>query len=550
MFSNLVRKTQNNNLTPNQKLNTDFYQINSLSVNHGDKNHSKSLYFSAFDSSVISDDFFASLLDLDIDFDYSLNIKPITKSEARKLLNAQSNGLADITSALEAISSKGFNVPFSKIKENEQKEDELDELADRINTKTDTITEFSLVLSVFNTNLDQLKEQVNHVLELAKDHGLLLRNALNFQKQILDTQVGFENKLPTTLNHVATSETVTCLFQARNEDNNIDENSVYIGEKVSGQPLTIKVVGDYKEKPHILVTGETGSGKTTLVNQIIIQEIIKGTQGFSIDPQGHNCKITEVLGGENITFGKGGGFLLLDSNNLQDDDYLDETAFFLFSIAEHKISKNHLANALFDIRDDKTSDLFLVFEQIAKQNNWEKDLSPLFKSGLRDTLTYHKPFTVSDRFTNLSLHGVSDIYLPFFLRFAFLKLMQALKDSSKPKFLLMDESYQLISTLGGQEFTEKMFKSTRKQKVTVIFSDQTISQYGSLTKTIWDSCKYKFLLRQSTEDIKDLLNPSDVNQIKILEQGEGLLIQGKHQNYFNVQMLDAFKDLIEYVQPK
>lgn len=159
-----------------------------------------------------------------------------------------------------------------------------------------------------------------------------------------------------------------------------EQNHSFLGQRVASPTSDLFYLSQDDRRRHVYVIGQTGTGKTTLMETLILQDIVAGRGVTLIDPHGD---VAQRIANS------------IPRSRIKDTIYFDPTD------REHPIGFNPLANVPLDRRELIASDIVKAFKGLWG-NSWGEWLEFLLKNSIMAMLHYPAP-------------GLSLVALPRFL---------------------------------------------------------------------------------------------------------------------------------------
>lgn len=372
--------------------------------------------------------------------------------------------------------------------ESEESFKEADGLLERITKGQDALFEVEAFFILKAPNKTLLDSQTEEVLKKAKVKGLILRTetlALTyfFANSVVGVVPTFKRK------HLMPASFLKCLIPFSGE-RYMDKGMTFFSKR--GKKLQFTLFNPASINFNALFTGETGQGKSMLVNKVLSEEIKNGAGAVILDSKGSYLKNVRFHGGKCIE-GR------INPLSFPDPIFLKE-----FIVA-------HIPLGL-DFKDQGKM-VVKIKEELSSVNSFK---------GLIDHLSFSFPdlnFYFEESWEHFSdeefvLNPLS--YLDFEKFPEKLKtpliiyLMESFKRLKGKKIIVMDECWELL--INHARFVEKNFRELRKLDGSAIAIGQNLNDFTStaLGKVVAQNTFYKFFLKQN-------LSPSefvDASQVK------------------------------------
>lgn len=251
---------------------------------------------------------------------------------------------------------------------------------------------------------------------------------------------------------------------------------------VSGHNLKLDLFDTKAMNYNALVSGESGSGKSMLVQKLALEEFNRGSALLVLDLGNSFLKLAKYLGAK--TFSK-----RFNPMQFKNPHYLKE--FCLSFVDDGEISKK------------QEGVLFKAINQ-AVQENPKLDFLGLLKcidKELSDFSLYFEEY--SGFFTNKAQEDAQFVYVDTSLfpgklkKGLILYLFEYFKHFNAPqKVFVIDEAWDLLK--GNAEYIEECFRTFRKHRASAIAISQSINDFtkDSLGDAIANNSYFKIFLRQ------------------------------------------------------
>lgn len=320
-----------------------------------------------------------------------------------------------------------------------------------------------------------------------------------------------------------------------------------------GGLLTYDVADVSLSSGNAMVFGASGSGKSYLVNMLLLQVLKENAKLFFVDIGGSYKKLCDNLEGQYIPLGIGNGisfnpFDLGESEKAPSSQKIK----FLLSLVElmtkedgatrlPKLHRAEIEEAIARLYEAKpTPRLSDLRERLLAHDDTEiRRYGRILTTWCGDT-----PFgQFLDRETNLQLgrslvafdlkgmESYPDLQAVSLFIITDFVWREVQKDRATPKFLVFDECWSLLkdeNDTGSAAFVESVYRTCRKYRCYAISLSQAWSDFAKskIASAILPNCPIKWILMQSQIDYEELksglsLNDTEVNLIRSLRQDKG-----------------------------
>ena len=372
--------------------------------------------------------------------------------------------------------------------ESEESFKEADTLLEKITKWQDALFEVEVFFILKASNKTLLDEKTESLIKKAKVKGLLLRTeslALTyfFANAVVGVVPTFKRK------HLVPASFLKCLIPFSGE-RFMDKGMSFLSK--SGKKLQFTLFNPASINFNALFTGETGQGKSMLVNKVLREEVQNGAGAVILDSKGSYLKNVRFQGGKCIE-GR------INPLSFPDPIFLKE-----FILA-------HIPNGM--DQKDQGKMIVKIKEELPSISSF-KGLIDRLSFSFSDLNFYFEESWDHFSCEDFVLNPIS--YLDFEKFPEKLKtpliiyLMESFKRLKGKKIIVMDECWELL--INHARFVEKNFRELRKLDGSAIAIGQNLNDFTStaLGKVVAQNTFYKFFLKQN-------LSPSefvDSHQVK------------------------------------
>lgn len=316
--------------------------------------------------------------------------------------------------------------------------------------------------------------------------------------------------------------------------------------------------------PHALVFGSTGAGKSFTTSLLILSFLSQGPLTFIVDKGGSYKKLTEMVGGSYFDFG---GEKQISLNPLEGKDHWQDRTTSLGLMFQEifrepgapGVSRDEMTlidrmiRGIYTFfhnrnieREPTLSDVHQYISKVALYSDQERTaLAPLQQKmarhlsrwtrigggGLHANLLDNPESNVSmeNSFVAFDLLGIDkdpDLMNVVFLTINDLIMRKVTKDRQRPKIVVFDEVWSLLSTQQGAKFLEEMYRTMRKYQCMVLSISQDVEDFSNsvVSNAIMSNTYQQFILRQTSGAGAD-----KVREVLKLTDNERNLIDGLRQ---------------------
>jgi len=300
-----------------------------------------------------------------------------------------------------------------------------------------------------------------------------------------------------------------------------------------------------------IVSGGSGSGKSFMVNVLMLQMLKSSPQIFIIDIGGSYQKLCRTLDGQYIPLGVDGKMSFnpfdLGPGQTKPDNYKVK---FLVSLIEMMTKESNetglprlwraeIEDAIYQSYQKSTSpDLSNLKREL--ENHFDPEIKRVGRT-LKSWVGASPYGQFVDRSTSISLDrpivcfdlkgldGHPDLQAVCLFIITDFVWREVQKNTSQRKFLIMDECWRLLESDAGASFTQDVFRTFRKYYASAIAISQNIDDFArsKVATAILPNTSIRWILRQKGADksrLKDVLdlNDNELSLIDSLRQERGI----------------------------
>lgn len=219
-------------------------------------------------------------------------LKPLSQMQVTKLVNIQLNNKK------ATLQNRGQS--SNKIKA-EVEEKNLKSAFTEFLNNNERFYFVTVLIEVYAPDKDELNKRVSNVKSQLAAYGITEDGLIYEQQQ------AYLSMMPTGSNHMMhmarnmPSSTVSALFPCSSSDRR-DREGMYLGSTTDGGNIYLDIWqrDDKNTNGNVVIIGETGQGKSTLLKILISMQIACGTSVFVLDPEREYSEMITKLGGTSI----------------------------------------------------------------------------------------------------------------------------------------------------------------------------------------------------------------------------------------------------------
>lgn len=304
-----------------------------------------------------------------VDFNLLLTykLKQIDTDTAIRLVEDElSNIEGDIYNNQKKLAEVGASSDLIPRNMKQRREEALD-ANDALKIRDEKYFDMSIYVLIFADSLDELSENANKFLKIAKGKGLSFRTAKNLQENV------FNSCLPYGLNQTTFKRSIdtegAVAFIPFSCQDMIQPNGDFYGKnKLTNNPITFNIMSG--DNYNGLILGESGKGKSFKAKELSLGRRLRNNERdiIVIDPNNEWGDLVRKLGGQEIIISAGGDnhINLFDIDVSYADNPLSEKEDFIISVC-----KQMLHNPLGDISAGQRTTIANVVAKIYKE--WNKN---------------------------------------------------------------------------------------------------------------------------------------------------------------------------------
>lgn len=325
------------------------------------------------------------------------------------------------------------------------------------------------------------------------------------------------------------------------------------------------------ENANEVVFGKSGAGKSYLIKLEALRNFMFGAEIIIIDPEGEYSKLSELVGGEEVTFASSSNIKInpFDLSGLYEKD---ENELGLKILSLHGLLKIVLGEL--DAQHDAILDRALVetyrlkgittdpetqkktpplMEDLYKvllgmEDNAAKDLAlrleRFIKGSLSGLFNQQSNFDITNPFTVFNIKTLEDELRPIAMHIILDFVWTKVRKTLKKRLLILDEAWYMMKHEDSASFVYGVAKRARKYYLALTTATQDAEDFLSTDygKAVLSNSSIQMLLKQSPAEV-DMI--ADIFYLTVGEKqlllsaniGEGLFFAG--QNHVAMQVVAA-----------
>lgn len=328
----------------------------------------------------------------------------------------------------------------------------------------------------------------------------------------------------------------------------------------NGQLMSLSL-HDSNTNKNAVICAESGSGKSFLVNELVMSYLSEGAQVWIIDVGRSYEKLCEVVGGDFIHFGDGtdvslNPFGLVEDTILETDDDTGEEVVIDGYEAESDALFS-IVSAMASVKGQLSEFQQAVLKQVM-QDMWDKHGKNMLIDHISETCLQHEDQRIKDVGTQLHPFSSKGGYGKYFSRpnnidfknrFTVLELddLQGrqhlrqvvllqlifqvgreifLGERGRKKLLIIDEAWDLLKEGEVAVFMEHAYRKFRKYGGSAVIATQSVNDLyeNPVGRAIAENSASMFLLGQTAETVESIKR---TKRLELPEQGYEML-KGVH----------------------
>ena len=297
-----------------------------------------------------------------------------------------------------------------------------------------------------------------------------------------------------------------------------------------GQPAGWSPFANEAGNYNVAVTGKSGSGKSVLMQELVVGLVGAGGEAVVIDDGRSFQHASEALGGTFIAFGKDPAclnpFAMIDAATAERDDDYREECFSMFAGVLRRMCRRRgviddIEAALIDeaialawAEAGNAADLGHVKRQLDSHGDRRAAdmaiaLGPWCPGGALGRLfAGSEPPTLDSAFTVFELaelkgrHDVQGVVLMLVVFLATQRMYHG--ERTVPKAIVIDEAWDLLSGEDSRSFLEGAARRARKYRGSLVTGTQSVNDYyaNPAARAAWDNADWTLFLAQKDESVE------------------------------------------------
>lgn len=532
--------------------------------------------------SRISDEFMQDLTDCEFPILTNLNIQPMARDKATRLINKQITGMEANKIEAERKASKSGYDPNTISHKLKQSYGEALELLERVQEDDERILFVTIMCMLSGNTLEELEENTK-VLD-KKIRKVCQIQTFDYQQReafrcIMPMGIRLKDKL--FVDRALTTKS-SAIFIPFSTQERFDENGFYYGLNQISKNM-IYIDRTKLTTPSGFVLGSSGSGKSFKCKEIMTSVLLadKETNLFIIDPENEYKVLAMAFGGTILSLSTGSQTHINpmdmgENYGVEEDDdienmsieikkekaikkkseYLmsviscmmtDENGVSAISPTQKSLIDRAIKNTYYDYLQNNFDDKYLP-TLIDLQNNLDNEKETeygrfvaeaveYYTKGSMDLFSHKTNIDLNNRFIVFAIRDLGkelkQISLLIVLDFIWSKMVKNASTNLRT-YCYVDEIHILFANLFSARYLQQLYKRGRKYGlvITGITQDTEELLKSDMAKTMIHNSEFILVLSQSGENVESLSKIrkiSDVQRgyIEEAEQGTGLIFAGK-----------------------
>jgi len=331
-----------------------------------------------------------------------------------------------------------------------------------------------------------------------------------------------------------------------------EENGIFLGyDRISGNPIYINpwLTGIWKSNPHGLITGLSGSGKTTTAGVLIYRSVKKyDPYVYVVDPMNNFSKFFEKFGipAEIVTLEMGKPMGLdpikisrLSKGILPVDSFVD-IIMNMYAIPQY-------GRALVKREFESSEDVEEAVDKICKKDHEICKYADDMVTGADRYIWIGKPIDFTSRRVIINLGDMSDNMRKIVMTLLTAAIRTSINKLRREeyKLIVIDEAHRIFDDEASAFFTDKLYREGRALHASTWTLTQSIRDYFNNKKTenILAQAETQLLLTHDSGD-NEYLKKAGLNdeEIEFLinnpGRGQGILRLGNIKTFVNVTLTE------------
>ncbi len=297
-----------------------------------------------------------------------------------------------------------------------------------------------------------------------------------------------------------------------------------------GQPAGWSPFANDAGNFNVAVTGKSGSGKSVLMQELVVGLVAAGGEAVVIDDGRSFQHTAEALGGAFVQFGRDSAclnpFAMIDAAAAEaDDDYREECFSMLGAVLRRMCRRqggmDDIEAALIDgaiaeawEEAGNNADLGHVRKRLeahgdARALDMGLSLGPWCPGGAsgrlfagRDVPSLDAAFAVFELAELKGRHDVQTVVLMLVVFLATQRMYHG--DRTVPKAIVVDEAWDLLAGEDSRAFIEGAARRARKYRGALVTGTQSVNDYyaNPAARAAWDNADWVIFLAQKDESVE------------------------------------------------
>ena len=494
---------------------------------------------------------FSRIIDLDMSFDISMNIYPVSSVTVLKNLKKT---VTHLTSQISENERKGLT--RDPILETAYQDAE--DLRDQLQQGTEKFFKFGLYITVYADSLEELEKNASKITSMLEG-GLVYTKPAFFQsKEGFDTTLPLANDKLAVLSNMNTSPLSTT-FPFTSNSLSSNEGVLY---GINRHNNSLILFDRFKmENANMVIFAKSGAGKSYTVKLEVLRSIMMGTDVIIIDPENEYKHLCETVNGayikislsseshinpfdlppamedqsfadilrESIINLTGLLRLILGDLSPEEESVIDKALRETYAIKDIFENSEYSKNMEFPTMQD----FKMVLENMDGGQNIAKRIEKYTEGTFSGFLNNPTNIDINKQLVVFSIRDMEKELRPVAMYIILNYIWTLVRAKMKKRMLVVDEAWVMMQSDDAAQFMFGIAKRCRKYYLGLTTISQDVSDFLSSKygKPIVTNSSMQILLRQSPASIDILtetFNLTKEERMLLLESGvgEGIFFAG------------------------
>lgn len=524
------------------KINSNYLEISGK--------YARTLFIMAYPR-YLQTGWFSPLIDLDISFDASMYIYPVSSAAILKNLKKT---VTRLTSQISSDEEKGkTRDPIL-----ETAYQDAEDLRDQLMQGTEKFFKFGLYITVYADSLEELEKNVLKISGLLEGGLIYAKPALFQVKEGFDTTLPLVNDKITTLSNMNTSPLSTT-FPFTSCDLSSNDGVLY---GINRHNNSLILFDRFKmENANMVIFAKSGAGKSYTIKLEVLRSLMMGTDVLIIDPENEYKHLSDTVGGAYLKISLTSEYhinpfdlppamedqsfsdvlregiinliglvrLMLGDLTPEEDSIVDKALKETYAI------KDIFENSTFspDMQFPTMLDFKMVLENMDGGASIAKRLGKYTEGTFSGFLNHFTNIDINKQLVVFSIRDMEEELRPIAMYIVLNYIWTLVRAKMKKRMLVVDEAWVMMRSQDAASFLFGIAKRCRKYylgltTISQDVNDFLVSNYG---KPIVTNSSMQLLLRQSPASMDILsqtFNLTKEERLLLLESGvgEGIFFAG------------------------